>query len=291
MKPLVEATVADATGVMKVVFFNQPWLERRYPPGTRLALYGKYDGRNRSGSLAFRDERRRRGRRRASPTTRRPRASRRRRSLALVRAHRGARSATSSSRCPRRLRVAERLPDRAAALAAVHFGDARGAAARAWRSTSCCCSSSLLLRRRAAPQRGDRAPALDGPRELTARWLAERCRSRRPATSARRWRQVDADLAATRPMQRLLMGEVGSGKTVVALYAHAAGGRARDAGRADGADRDARRAALRDAAGADPGEPVPAALLTGSTPGGAARRRAGQARPAASCRSSSGRTR
>ncbi len=46
MKPLVEATVADQTGVMKVVFFNQPWLERRYRPGTRLALYGKYDGRN-----------------------------------------------------------------------------------------------------------------------------------------------------------------------------------------------------------------------------------------------------
>ncbi|MGH2901072.1 MAG: ATP-dependent DNA helicase RecG, partial [Solirubrobacteraceae bacterium] len=35
MKPLVEATVADETGVMKVVFFNQPWLQRKYAPGTR----------------------------------------------------------------------------------------------------------------------------------------------------------------------------------------------------------------------------------------------------------------
>ena len=33
MKPLVEATVADATGVMKATFFNQPWLERQYRPG------------------------------------------------------------------------------------------------------------------------------------------------------------------------------------------------------------------------------------------------------------------
>ena len=33
MKPLVEATVADQTGIMKATFFNQPWLERRYRPG------------------------------------------------------------------------------------------------------------------------------------------------------------------------------------------------------------------------------------------------------------------
>src|SRR3954462_4157284 len=47
MKPLVEATVADQTGVMKVTFFNQPWLQRNYPPGTRLRLTGKYQARNR----------------------------------------------------------------------------------------------------------------------------------------------------------------------------------------------------------------------------------------------------
>ncbi|MDQ3676891.1 MAG: ATP-dependent DNA helicase RecG, partial [Actinomycetota bacterium] len=46
MKPLVEATVADQTGVMKATFFNQPWLERKYAPGTRLVLHGKYAARN-----------------------------------------------------------------------------------------------------------------------------------------------------------------------------------------------------------------------------------------------------
>src|SRR3712207_5899357 len=46
MKPLVEATVVDATGVMKATFFNQPWLERQYRPGTLLMLQGKYQGRN-----------------------------------------------------------------------------------------------------------------------------------------------------------------------------------------------------------------------------------------------------
>src|SRR5204863_1103747 len=45
MRPLVQATVADATGTMRATFFNQPWLLERYPPGTQLLLHGKADGR------------------------------------------------------------------------------------------------------------------------------------------------------------------------------------------------------------------------------------------------------
>ena len=45
MRPLVEATVLDATGSMRATFFNQPWLVQRYPPGTRLLLHGKADER------------------------------------------------------------------------------------------------------------------------------------------------------------------------------------------------------------------------------------------------------
>ena len=47
MRPLVEATVADDSGAMKATFFNQPWLEQRYPVGTRLALHGKFEARRR----------------------------------------------------------------------------------------------------------------------------------------------------------------------------------------------------------------------------------------------------
>src|SRR3989442_1056303 len=45
MRPLVQATVADATGSMRATFFNQPWLVQRYQPGTPLLLHGKADGR------------------------------------------------------------------------------------------------------------------------------------------------------------------------------------------------------------------------------------------------------
>ncbi len=45
MRPLVQATVHDATASMRATFFNQPWLVERYPPGTRLLLHGKADER------------------------------------------------------------------------------------------------------------------------------------------------------------------------------------------------------------------------------------------------------
>ena len=44
---IVEATVADASGAGKAVWFNQAWLAERLREGTRMLLYGKLD---RSGS-------------------------------------------------------------------------------------------------------------------------------------------------------------------------------------------------------------------------------------------------
>jgi ATP-dependent DNA helicase RecG len=62
------------------------------------------------------------------------------------------------------------------------------------------------------------APALGGPGDLIARY-----RAALPFAftehQERAIAQIDHDLALTVPMQRLLQGDVGSGKTVVALYA------------------------------------------------------------------------
>jgi ATP-dependent DNA helicase RecG len=126
MRPLVEAVVADETGTMKVTFFNQPWLERKYRPGTRLLLNGKYEGRNRFrvqghaesgeavGALASDVA--------TYPATEGLSSTQ---ILALVREWAGA-AHEALEPLPARLRVDDRLPERAAALLAAHFGDHEG---------------------------------------------------------------------------------------------------------------------------------------------------------------------
>src|SRR4029079_17147341 len=83
--------------------------------------------------------------------------------------------------------------------------------------------------------------------------------------------EIDADLALARPMQRLLMGEVGSGKTVVALHAML---RAVEHGMQAAMMAPTETLAEQHFATLQalmPGSLVPVALLTGST--NAARRR------------------
>jgi ATP-dependent DNA helicase RecG len=42
-KKMVEAVVRDPSGLLNLVFFNQPWREKQLGPGTEVALYGKLD--------------------------------------------------------------------------------------------------------------------------------------------------------------------------------------------------------------------------------------------------------
>ena len=217
MKPLVEATVADATGIMKATFFNQPWLERKYRTGTRLMLQGKYQGRNRfrvqfhaqTGEETGSD-----GDVATYPATEGLSTTQ---IAALVREHRAA-LAHVVEPLPARMRAAGGWPNRAAALAAAHFGDMEGGRARL-AFEELLLQQLALLRRRAGRRASARAEALDAPGTLTRRWLAASLPFVPTHDQIRAMEAIDADLADGRPMQRLLMGEVGSGKTVVALYA------------------------------------------------------------------------
>jgi ATP-dependent DNA helicase RecG len=271
MRPLVEATVADGTGTMKATFFNQPWLASKYPTGTRLVLHGKFEARNR-----FRVQGHARTTEASAgaegvahyPATEGLSSTM---ILALVRAHAGA-LADVPEPLPAALRVAERLPGRRCALAAVHLeGDEDQAAGRRRLAFDELLLVQLaLLRRRRLRRAGSEAPVLDGEPELSARWLAEMLPFAPTTDQRRAMAEIDADLAGDRPMQRLLMGEVGSGKTVVALYTllraveHGYQGALMAPTEPLAEQHFATIQALM------PGEAVPIGLLTGSTP---ARRR------------------
>jgi ATP-dependent DNA helicase RecG len=272
---LVEATVADATGVMKVVWFNQPWLVDRLPAGTVLVLHGRYEGKNR-----FR------------PTEHEVATSPNPADLAstgfapvypasagidsprlreLVHGHR-ARLGDVVEPLPARLRVAERLADRPAALAGTHFPASEEEADEARRRLAyeeLALLELALEGRRRARSAGTRGIAVEPTGELVDPWLASL--PFEPTGDQRRaFAVTDADLRSPVPMQRLLMGEVGSGKTVVALHAML---RAAEGGHQALLMAPTETLAEQHMATLDRllGGLVPLALLTGSTP--AARRR------------------
>ncbi len=269
MRPLVEATVADGSGPMKVTFFNQPWLVPKYPPGTRLVLHGKFEARNRFRvqSHAVTRESTATGAGEVAHYA----ASEGVTSTelhALVEAHRAGAADVVDP-----LPLALRVPERGAALTAAHFPPSPAAAEAGRRRLAfdeLLLAQRALLRRRARRREEGAALPLGDPPTLTARWLAGALPFAATADQAAAIAAVAADLAEARPMQRLLMGEVGSGKTVVALHALL---RAVEHG-AQGAFMaptetlaEQHMATVQALLG---GESLPVALLTGSTP--AARR-------------------
>jgi ATP-dependent DNA helicase RecG len=122
---------------------------------------------------------------------------------------------------PARVRHEEGLPLRADALVAAHRPDdrreAETARARLAFEELLSLQVSFQARRRELAEQAS-APALPADGELIARYYAalpfELTEDQRAAIA-----EIGHDLAGERPMQRLLQGDVGSGKTVVALYA------------------------------------------------------------------------
>jgi ATP-dependent DNA helicase RecG len=259
MRPLVEATVADASGSLRVTFFNQPWLVGRYPPGTRLMLHGKADGRGRFTVQGHaQTDQRPGGVAAAAPTpastpasgpsfatlgefvgqetTNSPTVEQRAASvahypatdglsstqiLALVHQH-AASFDDVIDPLPVAIRLRERLTDRPSALRAAHFPVEPGDEEQGRRRLA---FDELLLAQLALQQRrrhrriASAAPVLNQTSELTSRWLKTGLPFPLTGDQQAAITAIDADLVSDQPMQRLLMGEVGSGKTVVALYA------------------------------------------------------------------------
>jgi ATP-dependent DNA helicase RecG len=227
MKPLVEATVSDGTGVLSATFFNQPWLAERYPAGTRLMLHGKAGERGRfsvqghaptDAALASgADEAAARPGVAHYPATDGLSSTQ---ILALVQEH-AANFDDVLEPLPAALRMREHLLDRPGALRAAHFPAAEGDSEQARRRLA---FDELLLDqlalqwRRRSRAATSSAPAFAAEPELSRRWLDLHLPFQPTGDQLAAMREIDEDIAHARPMQRLLMGEVGSGKTVVALY-------------------------------------------------------------------------
>jgi ATP-dependent DNA helicase RecG len=241
MRPLVEAAVFDATGTMRATFFNQPWLVERYPPGTRLLLHGKADARGGfsvshhalSGEVG------------ATPvaaatpgaefgTSPGPAgggnavahypAAEGITSTQILTLVQGARERLGDvvESLSAATRVSERMPDRASALTAMHFPrlpDDLEAGRRRLAFEELLLTQLAFQRRRAERRARTGAAVLADRSALGGRWLEEGLPFEPTGDQRRAIEEVSGDLAQSAPMQRLLMGEVGSGKTVVALYA------------------------------------------------------------------------
>jgi ATP-dependent DNA helicase RecG len=217
---IVEGTVVDRAGVRETaVWFNQEYLAK-LSPGTELLLHGSRDASG--GFRVVRHEIGGTGLHTVGLVAEYPatEAIPSHRLRALVEA------ALPTARffadpLPVTVLADEELPLRADALVAIHRPERRRDAEKARERLAFEELVTLLLgllQRRRALEEGAVAPALGPPGELMTRF-----RGALPFTLTEEQEhavlEIDRDLARQVPMQRLLQGDVGSGKTVVALYA------------------------------------------------------------------------
>ncbi|TML23489.1 MAG: ATP-dependent DNA helicase RecG [Actinobacteria bacterium] len=210
------AVVSDNTGQVAAVWFNQPWLEKQLQPGTAIRLRGRlqrrgefavktFDVGDLSATADFAP---------VYPAGEEitPKKLRELVGAALPR--------SALDPLPAELKERERLPQRADALWALHRPRSLEEAERGRMRLA---FDELLvlqvgLARRRLQREAEIAPSLGPAGELVGLYR-ELLPFRLTEHQERAIAELDADLARTVPMQRLLQGDVGSGKTVVALYA------------------------------------------------------------------------
>src|SRR5213595_4137684 len=214
----IVARIADDTAAISVTWFNQRWLADRLKPGTEVRLRGKL---GRFGfeprSYDIGDE----ARATADFAPVYPAAE----EIAAATVRRVVDAALPLAAhvpdpLPAELREREGLALKRDALAAVHRP--RDLAEAETGRQRLAFEELLVLQvgiaRRAAERERTLAPALGEPGDLIHRYRNALPFALTPYQE-QAIREVDGDLARTVPMQRLLQGDVGSGKTVVALYA------------------------------------------------------------------------
>jgi ATP-dependent DNA helicase RecG len=224
---ILEIRVGDRGGAWVCTWFNQPWHATKLPVGTMAAFSGKLVwkvGRLTMANPGY--EVLREGDDPEGfaneiipvyPATKEVSSGRLRRAIGGLLAAYG----EVPDFVPPELRRAHRLRDRSQALAAIHRPPDMAAVHRARErlvyDELFVLQVGLALRRRAmADQEHGHQLQPDG--ELTKTLIAS-LPFRLTRAQSRAIAEIGADLGRSRPMHRLLQGDVGSGKTVVALWA------------------------------------------------------------------------
>jgi ATP-dependent DNA helicase RecG len=214
---ILTARVSDETGEIKATWFNQPWLESRLRPGTEVRLRGRankfgfavssydLDGEVETADFAP-----------VYPAT----EDLSQKKLRELRSQVLGLARDAGEPLPAGLRAGYELPLRADALVAVHRPRALDEAETGRKRLAF--DELLVLRlalaRTAAARARASAEPLGAPGALVADYR-EALPFELTRDQERAMDEIDADLGRSTPMHRLLQGDVGSGKTVVALHA------------------------------------------------------------------------
>jgi len=251
---ILSIKVGDDSGSVRATWFNQPWVAQKLPKGTRLLLTGSRDKRGfrvseyevvGEGEGAPPAQRRpvsrppgdggqppdspgekpseREGHPHppprfvpVHPATEQLKAQRIRQWVEQAIAW----APNVIEPLPAELRARRSLAKGADALKAVHFPESESDVEQARKRLvfeELFLYQAILATRKRAHRAARPAPRMGNPGEAVGRWL-ESLPFEPTGDQLKALDEIDADLDSGEPMQRLLMGEVGSGKTVVALY-------------------------------------------------------------------------
>ena len=240
---MVSVKVGDETGHVRATWFNQPWIASKLTPGTALLLTGKYSGRgfavrewellssapSAGGGGAGDAEHP------AQASANGPRQDPQPETMVPIHgateairpqqirdwvAQAVALAPNAIEGLPAELRARRQLAAVGDALRIVHFpkeSEEVDEARKRLGFEELFLHQALLATRKRTHRTARPAPRFGKPADLVGRWL-ESLPFEPTADQLKAFDEIEADLDSGEPMQRLLMGEVGSGKTVVALY-------------------------------------------------------------------------
>jgi ATP-dependent DNA helicase RecG len=225
---MVGVKVADETGSVRATWFNQPWVSGKLEAGAQVLITGKRSAKGLAVqeweliAAANDDEDEGTDERSGSFVPVHPATE----DLPPKRIREWAEQAVPLARnaiegLPAEVQVKRRLGSVGSAIKAAHFPRSPEELEEARRRLGfeeLFLHQALLTTRKASHRRARPAPRFGRPGDLVERWIASLPFA--PTEDQRAaFDDLDRDVDSGEPMQRLLMGEVGSGKTVVALYA------------------------------------------------------------------------